>query len=575
MTKNGSPGLKSASPRTTPRPGTYTPTSSREAYIVAQTQQVGPSSSERISFEGVAQGGTEKEVISPLGFLGESSASAVVAELIDSMGVTEMIDSMGETHVEAPHEHTEGDITDAMIQRGAAVLYHLQSMQTQLDEYHAWMHVSEGYLLFRRAYQIFVAELWQYVRTGLNDIPQGQRLQHLSKRVWKNTFKPMKASSDSTIEDWARQATGENLRWETVGLLFSAVGLRASGAVYAENQSLHDAAQPIGRVDRAKVILKLVDECIELCRRCGSCSDLFACLMYERSPLVEWVRGDVSAEAWTRFSDVCNVAVELGLHREKRVDARTPFFLCELRIRLFGAIYVHDKYVSTYLGRPPHISYRHCVIQLPTDLCDDDVCSEQTELLNTLANLNGGYASTGQLGRATLRRATTAHFIIREEILEIVLGNPQDDVSERIDQIRDKISRSTEEMPPFMRLDPEQLLDKVWSGRPIEIPGRKVTWQPLDVILVVTSHCNLRYTNFLLERALVRRSKFDPAKLIVAARSLLDLVMKTTYGSGFLHGFHLYRVELVRLRERFTEQQLHDTDFAYSWLSTPYPAPQY
>lgn len=501
-----------------------------------------------MSFDGVSPDSAENEVISPLGFLGESSASAVVAELIDSMGVAEMIDSMGETHADVTHTHTEDDISEAMVQRGAAILYHLQAMQAQLDEYQAWMQVGDGYLVFRKAYQLFVSELWHYSTTSLRDVPQAQRLHHLSKRVWRNTYKPMKVSSDSTIEDWALQATGDNLRWETVGLLFSAVGLRASGAVFAENQSLYDAAQPVGRIDRAKVMLKLVDESIDFCRRCGSCSDLFVCLLYERSPLVEWVRGDVSAEAWTRFSDVCNVAVELGLHREKRGDAHTPFFLCELRIRLFGAIYVHDKYVSTYLGRPPHISYRHCVIQLPTDLCDDDVCSEQTELLNTLANLNGGYARSGQLGRATLRRATTGHFIIREEILEIVLGNPQDDVSDRIHQIREKIARSNEEMPPFIRLDPEELLDQVWSGRPVEIPGRKVTWQPLDVILVVTSHCNFRYTNFLLERALARRSKANPAKLIVAARSLLDLVMKTTSGSGFLHGFHLYRVELVSRR---------------------------
>jgi hypothetical protein len=545
MTKSDRAGLKSASPRTTPRPGRYTPTGLRDEHTTDQTNQM---DSQPISFEGVVPDDAEKDVISPLGFLGESSTNAVVAELIDSMGVAEMIDSMGETRTEVCQAQTGDDITEAMVQRGAAILFHLQAMQKSLDEYHAWMRNGDGYLVFRKAYQLFLSELWQYSRTSLKDIPQGQRLQHLSKRVWQNTYKAMKVSSESTIEDWALQATGENLRWETVGLLFSAVGLRASGAVFAETQSLHDAARPMGRVDWAKVMLKLVDECIEFCRKCGSCSDLYACLLYERSPLVEWVRGDVSAEAWTRFSDVCNVAVELGLHREKRVDARTPFFLCELRIRLFGAIYVHDKYVSTYLGRPPHISYRHCVIQLPTDLCDDDICSNQTDLLNTLANLNGGYARSGQLGRATLRRATTGHFIIREEILEILLGNPQDDVSDRIHQIRDKIVRSTEEMPSFIRLDPEELLDKVWSGRPVEIPGRKVTWQPLDVILVVTFHCNLRYTNFLLERAFVRRSKVDPSKLIVAARSLLDLTMKTTSGSGFLHGFHLYRVELVSRR---------------------------
>lgn len=58
-------------------------------------------------------------------------------------------------------------------------------------------------------------------------------------------------------------------------------------------------------------------------------------------------------------------------------------------------------------------------------------------------------------------------------------------------------------------------------------------------------HCNLRHTDFLLERALVRRSKADPAKLIASARRLLNLVMKATSNSGFLNGFHLYKVELV------------------------------
>ena len=487
---------------------------------------------QHMSLDGVVQDGLEKAVISPLGFLGESSASAVVAELIDSMG---------ETHTESVRAHAEDNITEAMVQKGATILYHLQGIELRLEEFQAWLRVGDGYLLFRQAYQVFITELWRYFKTHLQDIPEGQRLQHYSRLVWRNTLNPMHATADTTIQEWAHQAAGSNLRWETVGLLFSAVGLWASGAVFTENHYAH----PAGRMAMAKAMLKLVDECIDLSRECGSCSDLFACLLYERSPLVEWVRGDVSAEAWARFSDVCNVAVELGLHKEKHVDARTPFFLCELRIRLFEAIYVHDKYVSTYLGRPPRISYRHCIIQMPTDLSDDEVCSSPADLMNTLAKQNGGYASSGKLGRATVRRATTAHFIVREEILEIVLGSPQDDVRQRIDQIRDKIARTHEAMPPFVRLDPEELLDNIRAGRALEIPGRKVPWRPLDVVLVLSFHCNLRHTNFLLERALVRRSKVDPAKLIATARSLLNLVMKTTANSGFLHDFHLYKVELV------------------------------
>jgi hypothetical protein len=48
-------------------------------------------------------------------------------------------------------------------------------------------------------------------------------------------------------------------------------------------------------------------------------------------------------------------------------------------------------------------------------------------------------------------------------------------------------------------------------------------------------HSERRYTDFLLERALVRRSKVDPAKLIAAARSMLDLALKFKASSEYFH----------------------------------------
>jgi hypothetical protein len=561
MTRNGRSGPKSTSPQETPSTSAYSSiTATQELSTAARTQQPSPSPMQRVNYEGAPQDGAEKVVISPLGFLGESSSSAVVAELIDSMG---------ETQTEAVYAHAEDKITEAMVQRGAAILHHLKGLEDQLAAFQAWTHVEDGYLIFSQAYDVFLTGLWKYLGTTLQSIPPAQRLQHLSRLVWRNTYKPINVTSDTTIEEWANQATGENLRWETVGLLFSAVGLRTSGATYTEEYSHQDIRHPNGRTKTAKAMLRLEDECIDICRECGSCSDLLACLLYQRSPLVEWVRGDVSAEAWARFGEVCNIAVELGLHKEKLVNARTPFFLCELRIRLFEMIYVHDKYVSTYLGRPPRISYRHCFIQLPTDLSDKEVCSSQAELVKTLANLNGGYATSGRLSRATVRRASTEHFIIREEILEIVLGNPQEDVSIRIHQIRGKIAQSTEQMPPFIRLDPEELLTNVSAGRVFEISGRKVMWQPMDVVLVLKLHCNLRHTDFLLERALVRRSKADPAKLIASARSLLNLVMKITSNSGLLQGFHLYKAELVSLSPHPQPTLLTQTPLQLAFYAIP------
>lgn len=49
----------------------------------------------------------------------------------------------------------------------------------------------------------------------------------------------MHASSHIAIKEWAEQASGKNLRWETVGLPFLAVGLRLSGVTCVEDNSHH------------------------------------------------------------------------------------------------------------------------------------------------------------------------------------------------------------------------------------------------------------------------------------------------------------------------------------------------
>lgn len=495
-----------------------------------------------IDRQSVVESDSEKTAGPPPGFLGESSSSAVIAELNDSLG---------ETQTEASQTQHGKDITEDQIQRGAAVLYHLQDLDSLLKCLEWWLSFGEGYMVFRPIYNIWVADLHRFFNKTLREVPQKQRLQYLSRLVWRNTYKAMHATGKTTVEDWASQASGENLRWETVGLLFSAVGLN-SYIVISEDTSYRSASSHTTRATIAKMMLRLANECLEMSQDCASYSDLYMCLLYERSPLVEAIRGDLSPEAWSRFSDVCSTAVELGLHKEKRVDAQTPFFLCELRIRLFETIYAHDKYVSTYLGRPPRISYRHCVIQLPSDLSDDEICGGETVLTHALTGLENGYATQGKITRTTRRRASLIHYIIREDILEIVLGNPHDDVTLRVEQIRERIRLAVAEMPAFMDVDLDELLSTVQRGMTVQIPGRDVPWRPLDVIRTLGFHCVLQHTDFLLERALYRRTKSDPSRLLAASRSLLDLAMKT-HKATYFRDFQVDIVEIVSYPNRLRQ----------------------
>jgi hypothetical protein len=43
------------------------------------------------------------------------------------------------------------------------------------------------------------------------------------------------------------------------------------------------------------------------------------------------------------MSEVSATMFILGLHQEKKVNEKTPLFLCELRTRLFEQVYAHDK----------------------------------------------------------------------------------------------------------------------------------------------------------------------------------------------------------------------------------------
>ena len=498
--------------------------------------------------QSVPEDDSEKSAMPPPGFLGESSSSAVIAELNDSLG---------ETQTEASRTQTDKDITDEQIHRGAAVLYHLQDLDSLLKCLEWWLSLGEGYTLFRPVYNIWVADLYRFFNTTLREVPQKQRLQYLSRLVWRNTSKPMHATGKTTVEEWALQASGENLRWETVGLFFSALGMN-SYVLSSEDTTYRTVGSQGTRATIAKMMLRLANECLGMSQACGIHTDLYMCLLYERSPLVERIRGDLSAEAWTRFSEVCNTAVELGLHKEKRVDTHTPFFLCELRIRLFETIYAHDKYVSTYLGRPPRISYRHCVIQLPSDLSDDEICGDENVLIAALAKLQNGYATSGKITRATRRRASLIHYIIREDILEIVLGNPHEDVSSRVEQIRERIKLAVAEMPAFMNVNLEELLSTVRHGMTLQIPGRNVPWQPMDVLRALGFHCVLRHTDFLLERALYRRCKSDPSRLIASACSLLDLAMKTHTKATYLQDFQADIVEIVSCPDLVQKSQYTD-----------------
>lgn len=460
----------------------------------------------------------------PVGYLGEISSTAFVAELHDNLGI--------DTPATLNESHTER-LPDDHVEKGVKVLKYFQNLDRIEYFVQKWLEKRDSFLMYSPIFRIWFEELVPIIKDAL----VSKTLISLAAQITHNTQRSLPCTRNVLVQDWAHAATGSNLRWETIGLVLTQVGVIAS---------MSPAWDPIfeggqSRKDMILTILDLVGVCIDLSRRCGSRNELLICLLYERLLHTSYMQGDTSSQVWTSFSEVADTAVLLGLHLEVPDNADVPIFLRELRSRIFNVIYSMDKLLSTCLGRPCRISYRYCVIREPLDLTDVEICSDPETLRQRLAELSltGGWSTSGDIARATWRKASTSRHTIREDILETVIGPHITNIEARLDQIRVREQEALNRMPAFCRLDPEQLIADIKRNPTVHIPGRGVRWRPVDVVCFCSIHLGIRHAAFLLERAVQNKTQSNTSRLIAAARSLLSLVLKAYSLSDFLTEFQV------------------------------------
>lgn len=284
-----------------------------------------------------------------VGFLGETSSTAVVAELNSTLGIRAPA---------LPNEPRSNCVSEALVRRGVQVLLFFQDEGRIRQTFDQCFSVGdgEGFLIFR---PVYLAWLNGFLPV-LNKAIKTNSLEALSAKVWHNTQNPVVLTSSTTALAWAQSTTGENIRWETLGLLISLTGLMTI-ALPSWHHSF-DINPEDGKSKLRDTLPNLVNICLDFSKLSGSRDVLLAVLSYDAFLVVAVLQGDTSTEAWTRFSDVCDMVTLQGIHLENRTDAETPFFLCELRSRLFMVCFTMDKFIATFLGRPPKISWRYSVI---------------------------------------------------------------------------------------------------------------------------------------------------------------------------------------------------------------------
>lgn len=467
------------------------------------------------------------------GFLGNSSYSSIFTDAHGHLDPDATEQPAGDRN-SPPGSPLAAD----KIAKGAELL----SLFCDLDIWEKFLErefeIADGVTVTRPIYSIWIREIRREFGDLLANVTSEADLYGLSQLVWHNTNTPWRASH-ATGTQWALLSTGKNLRWETVGLIFSLTGILVGSL------SDWDAMFTCWRdtiKDRPTLARKLrdtVETCISFCKECETINDLFACLLFESTCLLGSVRGDAYYGGWQRMGETCDLIILMGLHQGSSKDERDSqisFFVKQLRINTFLEVYGYDKTMATFLGRPPRLSYRYCLVQLPLDLTDDEMLLEGQELEDAVSRLHDGWNTSNHFTRVTWRRVWSYYVKAREDILEISLGT-NEDISERAQQISIELQQTHDNMPAFVKTDPFTVLARIQPSSHFAIPGWEADRLPLYIMHLVLIHCGMRHTAFLLKRALVNRNKADPKEMIPDARFLLQLVLQVIAKRDYIRDF--------------------------------------
>ena len=128
------------------------------------------------------------------------------------------------------------------------------------------------------------------------------------------------------------------------------------------------------------------------------------------------------------MSDSVSALYAAGMHCEGESRNTEPLFLRESRRRIYAAVYLSDKTLAIFFGRPPMMGWRYSDRKQLLDVCDRVVTSEDPQVINeALSKLDSaGWNTEGRIYSASIIRLRCQHAIFKERILEQSLAGEKD-----------------------------------------------------------------------------------------------------------------------------------------------------
>ncbi|CAI7678673.1 unnamed protein product [Penicillium pancosmium] len=459
------------------------------------------------------------------GYLGSTSFTAVLTEHRNEIPFDpeENLDSCPVLTVEPDR-----------VQSGAEVLlflYSFKNRQKLLDRFYSrtWNAIAPEAVL--QATLMSIDRIFNDF-DGNNLMPQ---LQKLATQIFRNTSRPMATHQSMTVHEYCDSFTGQNLRWEPIGNLFSIFGQQLVITPDNDPDFSQGSDDPRAKDRLLEQVVVATTICINFCDQASSANEMLAYLQFNDVMLQTQQYGDSSYQAWRRLGDLIATVYAAGLHTDGEDDNR-PFFLRQWRKGCLISVFYMDKMQACFVGRPPLMNYRYCTMEPPLDLSDDVLIEGGDALNKAISELDSnGWNTHGGRYRMTPSRLRFRMAICREQTLELALGTHQPrDLVQKTQEIKEKICAVWESTPDQICYD-RRNNDDFHDG----------------FLTIVYMYLNYLYTCFLLQRTLIKHTNTGQEALCDISRQTLAIVINLTS----------------------VRSPMVDLDRHYSWIALTYGLP--
>ncbi|KAJ5345364.1 hypothetical protein N7452_003368 [Penicillium brevicompactum] len=328
-------------------------------------------------------------------------------------------------------------------------------------------------------------------------------IQQLAAHVFHTSLSEIRLAPSMSLRDFCAEFSGENLRVETLGFLYT-VAARAS--IY-DTQAMPESKNFMQEMSwYSNASLHLAREIAP------QTSDMIIWLALDNLQLITMLEGDASMSVRRRIGGLATDIFALGLNREATYSSESiPFFLAECRRKTFSAAYYLDKLIAIFFNQPPCISIRHSDCKAPLDLSDEQIFSLSFDdpAMESIVdhdgwNRNGGFRST------TWARVRYIFAQFREHVVEYQLSSSSANEAE----LRDLSQRC----------------HHAWNSLPQHLQYSKDCWSsvlPAHVSLMLCKvYLPFLHTNFLICQKLGNGAPSSQPELLAIALEMLEVVVQ-------------------------------------------------